>query len=76
MQGHGYPAGPPYGLEPAVSVRRFVNDEIARVAARWGDEGTEFEFICECGDLSCRVFLQLTLADYHARSPGSVIAHR
>ena len=76
MQGSGSPASRPYGLESAVSVRRFVNDEIASVAARWGDQETEFEFICECGDLSCRVFLKMTLADYHESTPGSVIAHR
>ncbi|MBA3841928.1 MAG: hypothetical protein H0X39_04805 [Actinobacteria bacterium] len=52
-----------------------MNDEIASVAARWGDEGAEFEFICECGELRCGRFLKLTLADYRASAPGSVIGH-
>jgi hypothetical protein len=37
-----------------IEIRRFVNDEIHRVGRRLdADDGSEFEFVCECGDLAC-----------------------
>ena len=59
----------------AVSVRRLVNDEILDAATRFGDGSTLFEFVCECGDLKCRVFVSMTLADYRESTPGSVVGH-
>lgn len=70
------PASGNPGHAGATSVRRLVNDEIARVAARLdGDDGSVFDFLCECGDLRCRGIVQLTLADYRASGPGSVVGH-
>lgn len=59
-----------------MSVRRFVNDEIAETAARFdAGDGSVFEFVCECGDLSCNGLVELTLSEYAASSPGSVVGH-
>lgn len=60
----------------AVSVRRRVNDEILNAATRLDDGSMLFEFVCECGDLKCRHWARMTLADYRATSPGSVVSHR
>lgn len=71
-----YPGRGESGTGAATSVRRLVNDEIARVAARLdGDDGSVFDFLCECGDLRCRGIARMTLADYRASSPGSVVGH-
>jgi hypothetical protein len=61
----------------SISVRRFANDEIARVGSSLDnlDEGHQFEFLCECGDLSCSQFARMTIAEYRASSPGSVVGH-
>lgn len=60
----------------AVGVRRYVNDEIARVVLRFdADKSTEFEFVCECGRLGCHSVVKLTLAEYGMTSPGSVVGH-
>ncbi|HST15597.1 MAG TPA: hypothetical protein VLJ44_12190 [Gaiellaceae bacterium] len=61
----------------AVGVRRYVNDEIARVGTQFDvGETTAFEFLCECGRLGCDGLVRLTLAEYQGSAPGSVIAHR
>ena len=72
----GQPAAPPLPDHGAISVRRFVNDKIAETAARL-DPGnrSDFEFFCECGSLSCRALVRLTLAEYAATAPGSIVAH-
>ncbi|HEU5245442.1 MAG TPA: hypothetical protein VFU33_13680 [Gaiellaceae bacterium] len=59
----------------AVSVRRSANDEIARVGSTLDDldEGHRFEFLCECGDLSCTEFVRLTVEEYQALAPGFVL---
>lgn len=60
----------------AVEVRRYVNDEIARVGGRFdAEKSSEFEFLCECGSLGCRAVVKLTLAEYGVTSPGSVVGH-
>jgi hypothetical protein len=57
-------------------VRRFCNDSIYKVAEGLDDPGgASFDFLCECGDLRCRQYVQLTLAEYREREPGSVTAH-
>jgi hypothetical protein len=62
--------------EAAVAIRRFVNDEIARVATSFdGNDGSEFEFLCECGDLACQELVHMPLAAYAATPPGSVVGH-
>jgi hypothetical protein len=59
-----------------VEIRRFVNDEIYRVASRLtSDSGDEFEFVCECGQLACTRFVSKRLADFEQSKPGSVVAH-
>jgi hypothetical protein len=58
------------------AVRRLVNDEILEISTRLDDGSAMFEFICECGDLRCRAFAKMTLADYRASTPGSVVGHR
>jgi hypothetical protein len=63
------------GIEAAVSIRRFVNDEVARVGSRFDWNGREYEFVCECGDLSCDGSVKMTLSDYRASRPGSVVGH-
>jgi hypothetical protein len=65
------------GIGAAISVRHFANNEIARVASSLDDldEGHQFEFLCECGDLDCGEFVRMTVADYRAASPGSVVGH-
>jgi|SwirhisoilCB2_FD_contig_61_1838604_length_2193_multi_3_in_0_out_0_3 hypothetical protein len=67
---HGAAAG------SAVSVRRYVNDEIARIGTRFdAGETAAFEFLCECGRLGCGKFVALTLPEYRGTTPGSVVAH-
>ena len=53
----------------------MVNGQIAETARRLDDGGGEFEFICECGDLNCRQFVAMTVAQYRDSQPGSVVAH-
>jgi len=67
--------------EPAgmlVSIRRAVNDEVANLAQELGEQKDEDgpAFVCECGNPSCRATVRLTLIDYLACPPGSVLAHR
>ena len=65
-----------FGADAAVSLRRHVNDEVARTAERYKiTEGDRFQFVCECGDLTCRQLVTLTLTGYAASPPGSVLAH-
>ncbi len=74
MASQGIEARP--GHDAAVSVRRFVNEEIAQVANGFdADEGNLFEFVCECGDLSCNCYVDMTVAAYRGCAPGSVVAH-
>lgn len=74
MGGNGIKAR--LGRDAAVSVRRFVNEEIAQVANGFdADEGNLFEFVCECGDLSCDCYVDMTVAAYRSCAPGSVVAH-
>jgi hypothetical protein len=64
------------GTDAAIAVRRFVNDEIARVAADFDRiDGSVFDFLCECGDLACRQDVQMTLAEYRFSRAGSVVRH-
>jgi len=73
----GYPPNEAPGSRAAVGIRRFANDKIAEAAASFlPNDGTWFEFLCECGDLSCRALVQMTLGEYQASSPGSVSAHK
>jgi hypothetical protein len=59
-----------------VAVRRVINDHIAELAAGREDRAGELlDFMCECGDLRCVTFVELTLAEYEAMEPGSVLAH-
>jgi hypothetical protein len=60
--------------EAVVALRRFVNDEIAVTARRFtvGPEPESFEFLCECGALSCERRVSMTLAEYATTAPGSV----
>ena len=75
MAGHGIKARP--GHDAAVLVRRFVNEQIAQVANDFdADEGNLFEFVCECGDLSCDCYVDMTVAAYRGCAPGSVVAHQ
>lgn len=72
----GYPPNESPGKEASVSVRRLVNDEIARIASRLAHPETDtFEFVCECGTLSCEKRVAMTLPEYRGLAPGSVIAH-
>jgi hypothetical protein len=76
MRSTGHAPNESPGTAAAVSVRRSVNDEIAvRAFCFNGNDGSEFEFGCECGDLSCTDHLRMTLAEYHASEPGSVVSH-
>jgi hypothetical protein len=64
------------GKAGAVSIRRTVNDEIARIGATFqADNPTAFEFVCECGELRCAQVVSLSLADYAETTPGSVVGH-
>lgn len=66
----------PPGADAVVALRRFTNAEVARMASRLDEnEGNEFEFICECGDKSCDGRVNMTVAQFLASSPGSVIRH-
>ena len=64
-------------IDAAISVRRFANNEIARVGSTLDDldERHRFEFLCECGDLSCGQFVRMTVAEYRASLPGTVVGH-
>lgn len=77
MSSTGSPQTQTPGIGAAISVRRFANDEIARVGSSLDDpeQRHQFEFLCECGDLSCREFVRLTRAEYRALSPGFVLGH-
>jgi hypothetical protein len=55
--------------------RRLVNDEILNLATRFEDGITLFEFVCECGDPQCVGLVKMTLAEYRATKPGSVVGH-
>ena len=77
MSSTAFPQSRVPGVGAAISVRRFANDEIARVGSSLDDldEGHRFEFLCECGDLSCAQFVRMTVAEYHGSTPGSVVGH-
>jgi hypothetical protein len=63
-------------LDGATDLRRFANDSIRDVAQRQErDAASLYEFLCECGDLRCKGLVELSLADYDVRTPGSVLAH-
>lgn len=63
-------------VDSATGLRRFANNSIRDVAARHApDASAVYEFLCECGDLRCRGLVELSLLDYDACSPGSVLAH-
>jgi hypothetical protein len=54
----------------------LVNDQIAETARRFDvGEGDQFEFVCECGRLSCDGRVKMTLAEYARTAPGSVVSH-
>ena len=55
--------------------RRFMNDAIRDAAARFDDADAYFDFLCECGDTSCRNLVKLTLSAYATSTPGSINAH-
>jgi hypothetical protein len=74
MSNTGYPPNASPATAAAVSVRRFVNDEIAAGRLDTND-GDEFEFLCECGDLSCDLRITRTLSDFSNSEPGSVVGH-
>jgi hypothetical protein len=61
--------------EAAVWIRRYVNDEIAERASGFGPGSSQFEFVCECGDLSCTARVRATLAEYRASERGSIVGH-
>jgi hypothetical protein len=64
------------GEDAAVAIRRFVNDEIAETASRFGgDDASEYQFVCECGELSCQGRVVMTLRQYRLSEPGSVVGH-
>ena len=77
MSSTAHPESRASGNEAAISGRRLANDEIARVGSSLDDldEGHQFEFLCECGDLSCSEFVRMTVAEYRASSPGSIVGH-
>lgn len=78
MSSTGSPQTRPPGVGAAISVRRFANEQIARVGRSLDDldEGHRFEFLCECGDLSCGQLVRMTIEEYRAASsPGSVVGH-
>lgn len=76
MSTTSYPPNESPGSGAAVSVRRLVNDQIADVASRLAcPETEEFEFLCECGTLSCEGRVSMTLTEYRTLAPGSVVGH-
>ena len=76
MSSTAHPQSRAPGIGAAISIRRFANEEVARVGSRLdADEGNQFEFLCECGDLSCNRLVRLTIAEYRALPPGSVVGH-
>jgi hypothetical protein len=59
----------------AVGVRRFANDEIARVGNRFStDESTTIDVLCECGKLGCNALAKMTLAEYRQSATGAVVS--
>ena len=76
MSTTAHPPNGQFGSAGATSIRRVVNDEIALVASRMdGNDGSVFDFVCECGDLKCQGMVRMTLADYRMSTPGSVVGH-
>jgi hypothetical protein len=68
-------ASPPSRAEVA-DTRRLINDGIASSAEQLDDEVMIlFEFLCECGAASCDEVVHLTVAQYHVRRVGAVVAH-
>jgi hypothetical protein len=80
MSTSGYSSSEAASRAAVVEIRRFVNDEIYRVARDLDrvpnrDSADEFEFVCECGQLACTKFVSMRLADFEQSKPGSVVAH-
>lgn len=66
---------PPASSDEIAATLRSANDSIARGTHRFGDQRTNFEFFCECGDLRCHEGVWLTVAEYYAARPGALVAH-
>lgn len=64
-----------FGRGGAIGVRRVVNNLIAETAARSNETDQPWEFFCECGDLGCLAVVQMTVEEYGASEPGTVLAH-
>jgi hypothetical protein len=76
MDTANYPPNESTAANAAVSIRRLVNDEIADLASTLASaEADQFEFVCECGNLSCPGRVEMTLAQYRASPPGSILSH-
>jgi hypothetical protein len=54
---------------------RFLNDTIAKGAARLGGDRIPLDFFCECGDPDCRRVTKLTVGQYHNRRAEPLLAH-
>jgi len=66
---------PPPSRAEVADTRRLINDGIASSAELLDDEVILFEFLCECGASSCDEVVHLTVAQYHVRRVGAVVAH-
>jgi hypothetical protein len=58
-------------------VRRYVNESLSRTAREAGASGLEpFDFVCECGHLSCTTVVRMPLASFDESSPpGAIVGH-
>ena len=48
------------------SVFRAVNEQVGRIAERFGDERHVYEFFCECSRWDCQARLELSAHEYAA----------
>ena len=64
-----------YGPGAVALSARVLNDTIASGAKHLGDAEEPFSFFCECGDPVCRDVMRLTVAHYHGRGSGALVAH-
>jgi hypothetical protein len=63
------------GRTATIHLRRLVNQSICEKAAGAAASEFEWEFVCECGDPRCGLLVELTIAEFASRIPGSVLAH-
>ena len=53
--------------------KRDVNERIAALALERADDGSGYEFLCECSDAECVSLVMLTLTEYLQRAATGAV---